>query len=161
MITLSIYINDHRIDSSNAKARKVFLCSLWLLPVLLGTFVFHSRVWAEEKIEQQSLMVLTNGEDTLDDQSVLHGTPLNASQPVGVIAALRKQLRAICMHEWIAQYNTTTSTDNNNNNDNKAKEDTNTGTHLCMKLKVTIHTILTYLILSSDEHHHRTMLTLY
>ena len=108
-------------------------------------------------------MVLTNGDDALDDQSVLHGTPLNTNQPVGVIAALRKQLRAICMHEWIAQYNTNnTTTDNNNNNhDTKTKEDTSTGTHLCMKLKVTIRTIVIYLILSSDEHHHRTMLTLF
>jgi heme o synthase len=32
-----------RQDHSNANARKIFLCSLWYLPVLLFGFVFHSR----------------------------------------------------------------------------------------------------------------------
>jgi protoheme IX farnesyltransferase len=36
-------------DPSNAKARKVFLCSLWYLPVLLMAFVFHSRNWNKNK----------------------------------------------------------------------------------------------------------------
>jgi hypothetical protein len=34
-------------DQSNAKARKVFLCSLWYLPLLLGAYIFHSKVWNE------------------------------------------------------------------------------------------------------------------
>ena len=34
-------------DSSNAKARAVFLCSLWYLPLLLGAYIFHSKVWNE------------------------------------------------------------------------------------------------------------------
>lgn len=34
-------------DQSNASARKVFLCSLWYLPLLLGAYIFHSKVWNE------------------------------------------------------------------------------------------------------------------
>ena len=114
--------------------------------MLLGTYVFHSRVWAEEELEEQSLMVIANGGDGV---SMLHGTPPNATQPIGMVAGLRKQLKGICMHEWIAQYNTTNNNidhDTTNNNNNKPKEDNNTGTHLCMKLKVTNRTQLTTVI---------------
>jgi protoheme IX farnesyltransferase len=34
-------------EQSNAKARAVFLCSLWYLPLLLGGYIFHSKVWNE------------------------------------------------------------------------------------------------------------------
>ena len=73
-------------------------------------------------------------------------------QPMGMIAAFRKQMKGVCVHEWIAQYNNYNNTNNNitNNNQNidnddddssnspihKPKEDVTTGTHLCMKLKV-------------------------
>lgn len=39
-----------RKDQSKANARKIFLCSLWYLPLLLLAFVFHSRNW-QKKIE--------------------------------------------------------------------------------------------------------------
>jgi hypothetical protein len=32
-----------RGDQSNANARRIFVCSLWYLPLLLGAFVFHSK----------------------------------------------------------------------------------------------------------------------
>ena len=34
-------------ENSNGNARKVFLCSLWYLPLLLGAYIFHSKVWNE------------------------------------------------------------------------------------------------------------------
>ena len=34
-------------ENSNANAKKVFLCSLWYLPLLLGAYIFHSKVWNE------------------------------------------------------------------------------------------------------------------
>lgn len=37
---------------SNANARKVFLCSLWYLPLMLTAFVFHSQIWNEDTIEE-------------------------------------------------------------------------------------------------------------
>lgn len=44
-------------EQTNANARKIFLCSLWYLPVLLATFVFHSRTWNtidEEDLDEVS-----------------------------------------------------------------------------------------------------------
>ena len=38
-------------EKTNANARKVFLCSLWYLPVLLTAYVFHSRMWLENNEE--------------------------------------------------------------------------------------------------------------
>ena len=129
---ISITYHSHLVDSSNGKARKVFLCSLWLLPVLLGTFVFHSRVWSEEELEQRSLLLIANGNEEI------------SMQPMGMIAAFRKRMKGVCVHEWIAQYNNYNNNNQNIDNDddssnspiNKPKEETTTGTHLCMKLKV-------------------------
>ena len=41
-------------EQSNARARKVFLTSLWYLPVLLAAMVFHSRNWNEQHLEDSS-----------------------------------------------------------------------------------------------------------
>ena len=41
-------------EQSNARARKVFLTSLWYLPVLLAAMVFHSRNWNKEHLEEGS-----------------------------------------------------------------------------------------------------------
>lgn len=37
-------------DRSNSNARRIFLCSLWYLPLLLAGFVFHSRAWQSDKL---------------------------------------------------------------------------------------------------------------
>ena len=50
----------HR-DRTNANARRVFLCSLWYLPLLLTCFIFHSSVWDSADIE-----------DTLNIDEVVH-----------------------------------------------------------------------------------------
>ena len=34
-----------RSNSSNGNAKRIFLCSLWYLPLLLGAYLFHSRNW--------------------------------------------------------------------------------------------------------------------
>lgn len=39
-------------DHTNAGARRIFLCSLWYLPLLLAGFVFHSRMWNEQTIAE-------------------------------------------------------------------------------------------------------------
>jgi protoheme IX farnesyltransferase len=39
-------------DRTNANARTIFLTSLWYLPCLLMLFLLHSKVWDEEKDEQ-------------------------------------------------------------------------------------------------------------
>ena len=35
-------------NRSNANARKVFLCTLWYLPLLLTAYVIHSKQWATQ-----------------------------------------------------------------------------------------------------------------
>ena len=57
-------------ERSDENARKVFRCSLWYLPVLLAGFVFHSRNWAAEGVEEDN-----------------------------VIAKMRRQLAKVCVHE--------------------------------------------------------------
>jgi protoheme IX farnesyltransferase len=39
-------------DHTNAGAKRVFLCSLWYLPVLLAGFLFHSRMWDKQAITE-------------------------------------------------------------------------------------------------------------
>lgn len=39
-------------DRTNAGARRVFLCSLWYLPLLLAGFVFHSKIWDQQTIAE-------------------------------------------------------------------------------------------------------------
>jgi len=68
----------HR-DRTNANARRVFLCSLWYLPLLLTCFIFHSSVWDSADIE-----------DTL-----------NIDELKGSIIAIKAKLRGLCIHEAI------------------------------------------------------------
>jgi protoheme IX farnesyltransferase len=39
-------------DRTNAGAKRVFLCSLWYLPVLLAGFVFHNRMWDKATVTE-------------------------------------------------------------------------------------------------------------
>ena len=63
-----------RDDRTNGNARKVFLCSLWYLPLVLGAYVFHSKEWTREQ------------KDGVRSDSIL-------------ILEAKKKLRAICLHE--------------------------------------------------------------
>jgi protoheme IX farnesyltransferase len=60
-------------DRSEKNARSVFFCSLWYLPVLLAAFVFHSRMWAQDKND-------------------------NSEQ---LLTQVRDQLRGVCAHEML------------------------------------------------------------
>lgn len=94
-------------SSSNAKARKIFMCSLWYLPLLLAAYVFHSRVWEE----QTDALGQT---DTADQ--------------VGMLTEARQRLRGICVHELFAAYNSSS-------NRKGATDDTGDSSDLCAKLK--------------------------
>ncbi len=72
-------------DHTNANARKIFLCSLWYLPLLLTAYVFHSRTWDSE----------LNTDDSHINQ-------------------LKAKLREICVHE-IMVVNNKDSHDSNSN----------------------------------------------
>ena len=43
-----------RSDRTNAGARRIFLCSLWYLPLLLTGFVFHSHMWDKASITEEA-----------------------------------------------------------------------------------------------------------
>jgi protoheme IX farnesyltransferase len=42
-------------DRTNANARMIFLTSLWYLPCLLMLFLLHSKVWDEEKEQEDAI----------------------------------------------------------------------------------------------------------
>lgn len=66
-------------DKSNSNARKIFLMSLWYLPLLLAGYVFHSRMWKKNY-------------DT-EDKIVL------------AVDNTREALKGICLHELIINNN--------------------------------------------------------
>lgn len=66
-----------RQKQSNANARKVFMCSLWYLPLLLASFVFYSKRWE------------------VDDENK------EKSQLTDYVARARDYLRGGCVHEII------------------------------------------------------------
>jgi protoheme IX farnesyltransferase len=76
---------EFKANRSNANARKVFLCSLWYLPLLLTAYVFHSREWNESTVH----------EDHVHDEI--------SSAFLGV----KKRMKTICMHEVIVSNQST------------------------------------------------------
>lgn len=47
--------HDFQQDRTNAKARKVFLTSLWYLPCFLMLFLIHSKTWDEKESEDNAI----------------------------------------------------------------------------------------------------------
>ena len=89
-------------SQSNAKARKVFLCSLWYLPLLLAAYVFHSRVWNEHEqasvvVDADGVAVASSGDRSNDEAAEQHGVTL--------LTRAKQALRAVCVHEVVAAYN--------------------------------------------------------
>lgn len=56
-------------EQSNKAARKVFLSTLWYLPLLLAGFVFHNRNWdtLEENIRSTPVSYVSSVASTFDD----------------------------------------------------------------------------------------------
>lgn len=65
-------------ERTNANARKVFLTSLWYLPVILAGFIFHNTLWEENKLKE---------EETESNNQVLP------------ICQMRQFLKDHCVHE--------------------------------------------------------------
>lgn len=93
---------------SNASAQKVFLCSLWYLPVMMGAMVLHSQNWLteEEKEEKKAKNVWREaflGEVEnfkSQDPSVVQGEESSLSAyVVDKVRTLRHCLKEICLHE--------------------------------------------------------------
>jgi len=70
-----------RYDRTNAKARKIFLTSLWYLPSFLVLFLLHAKTWDEKESED----------------NILRGF---ISKYVHII---RENGRAVCLHEAVLE----------------------------------------------------------
>jgi heme o synthase len=79
--------HDFSKHKTNAKARKVFLTSLWYLPCLLTLFLIHSKTWDEKQTEDNIIRRYID--------SILH--------------SVRDQGRKLCIHEVIATDQETSS----------------------------------------------------
>jgi hypothetical protein len=79
-------------EKSEKNAKSVFFCSLWYLPVLLAAFVFHSRMWAEDKNNNSELL----------------------------ISQIRDKLRGVCAHE--VMYNCTKTENGDENEDGSSSK---------------------------------------
>jgi protoheme IX farnesyltransferase len=79
----ALYVaHDFSRDRTNAKARKVFLTSLWYLPCLLTLFILHSKTWdstSEEKVDDNVIRKV------IDDY----------------IHMIRNKGRELCVHEVV------------------------------------------------------------
>lgn len=77
-------------EKTNANARKVFLCSLWYLPVLLAAYVFHSRMWVEDEVD-------------------------STDKVTEAVTGAKEVLKGYCVHEIIAypKANNTNTEDSN------------------------------------------------
>lgn len=69
-----------RQEQTNANARKIFLCSLWYLPLLLAGFVFHSKNWDDNSLKENE-----GQEDKVG----------------GAIMMAKQFMKDICVHEII------------------------------------------------------------
>lgn len=66
-------------DRTNAGARRIFLCSLWYLPVLLAGFLFHSRMWDKQEISET---------ESVDEFT-------------GAVSGAKQALKGLCIHEQL------------------------------------------------------------
>lgn len=73
---LLLLTHKFRNDRSNTNARKIFLCSLWYLPVLLCVYVFHAK-------------------STIDETSGINYD----------VFGIRAYLKEMCVHEIIVEKN--------------------------------------------------------
>lgn len=87
-------------DRSNANARRIFLCSLWYLPLLLTGFVLHNRNWQEDAmpmVDPIPELQPTLGSEGLNIDDKEH---LSAGDAVSDAMHYTKHaLKALCVHE--------------------------------------------------------------
>ncbi|KAJ0402652.1 hypothetical protein P43SY_007517 [Pythium insidiosum] len=94
---------------SNASAQKVFLCSLWYLPVMMGAMVLHSQNWLEpeereEKAQRnrtwrESFVGEVENFQSHDAMAVSAEESSLSAYVVSKVRALRQNLKDVCIHE--------------------------------------------------------------
>ncbi|RLN48788.1 hypothetical protein BBJ28_00008797 [Nothophytophthora sp. Chile5] len=94
-------------NPTNATAQKVFLASLWYLPVIMGCMVLHSQHWMdEEEVEakkeanvwREAFLGEVEGFQPLDSAVVNDESSMSA-WVVSKVRAVRHNLRDFCIHE--------------------------------------------------------------
>jgi len=85
--------HDFKQDRSDEKARKIFFCSLWYLPLLLILLVYHSKSWLSAE-ETESLKAVAK-EKGMDENFNLQ----NVADIGEAIEAARRFLTGFCIHE--------------------------------------------------------------
>ncbi|OQS03710.1 protoheme IX farnesyltransferase [Thraustotheca clavata] len=90
-------------NPSTANANKVFFCSLWYLPAVLGLMVFHSNNWKNDEVvekegQHQSLLdvLAPSSEDTIEFKTA----PV-ADRLKEFVLSTRAQLKEVCLHEYL------------------------------------------------------------
>ena len=126
-------------DKSNANARKIFLCSLWYLPVLLIGYAFHAKT-IENKLESEninhvsldtSISTLGTTDRSKGEEQSIEDEDKNILS-LNIVEKLKLQMKTlfkqVCIHEMIAYWNTHKSSDTNNNNFPNSSLQTSTST---------------------------------
>ncbi|KAG9415820.1 Protoheme IX farnesyltransferase, mitochondrial [Aphanomyces cochlioides] len=98
-----------QVHPSTANAQKVFLCSLWYLPAVLGLMVFHSKNWEtadnENKATQhEALLPLVEG--TAEDANTTTGIVATTDEWTRRVMAVKTTLKELCLHEYLWKSNT-------------------------------------------------------
>ena len=78
-----------RQNHSNANARRIFLCSLWYLPLLLTGFVLHNKNWDTDAIENHdaSLLAVAGADET------------TGGSTEAMMTRTKEALKGLCVHE--------------------------------------------------------------
>jgi len=118
-------------DHSNARARKVFLCSLWYLPLLLFGFVYHSRNWKKNKAADPMLLLNVHTGELQDD---VEGKDMGLS--IGdAVDLMRENLKTLCPHEVLSLSSSSQPAELKNSVDGNGSELQAGHGHLCVKIR--------------------------
>lgn len=95
-------------NPTNASAQKVFLCSLWFLPVMMGCMVLHSQNWLDdEEVEakkkanvwREAFLGEVENFKPLEPSVVAKDESSMSAWVVTQIRTLRHCLKEVCIHE--------------------------------------------------------------
>ena len=91
---------------TNANARKIFLCSLWYLPVLMAALIFHNKNTSKDKHKKRDPAqwhLTAAGVDVADGESSGEAAGANDDADGGKVEAIitntKRKLRELCVHE--------------------------------------------------------------
>ncbi|KAF0689378.1 Aste57867_19170 [Aphanomyces stellatus] len=96
---------------STANAQKVFLCSLWYLPAVLGLMVFHSNNWEgkahqDDNVKQaEPMLQLVDDSSLSSDNSTTTTTPAFVDEWTRHVMGVKTYMKELCLHEYLWKAN--------------------------------------------------------